>query len=476
MKTIPSFLLLLLLMGAVPVQADDETYTWTFTTGEADEVLPGTVADVTTGSSSVSLQYSALYPSTSDGDMLGHLAFKGYNPGKEQVRHVRVWLSNQDWHIGREICVYDGDCLIPHGGSAEERILLLDLPFSSPFRYSYGERFYMKIECTGEAQEEPLFFECQSGLPIAMLTASAPVRHFSGTVTNQDGTPISGAQVRIRHSTQRASSAAPYIIPLEYTDTSDEQGRYSVRIERGNDTYFLKVSASNYADYSAEDILIDFNDTRTLPVADIVMFSRLDFIKDRRATIILPEAPDPSWGRYYRLDRRERNEHGRDIIFEREYEPKANVPYVLFPDKDFSVDLAKYATGQLPEPGILLLPEDDGIHSHHHWGVYGSYKSRYAFVWDAVYALGDKILDEVPDYPADTNSYPRVGPFRAFLFCSYALEYGDRLVFAGEHAGIYDSMRQLHSTPFFDLQGRRLDNAPTRSGLYIKDGRKVVVR
>ncbi len=49
MKTIPSFLSLLLLMGAVPVQADDETYTWTFTTGEADEVLPGTVADVTTG-------------------------------------------------------------------------------------------------------------------------------------------------------------------------------------------------------------------------------------------------------------------------------------------------------------------------------------------------------------------------------------------------------------------------------------------
>ena len=32
------------------------------------------------------------------------------------------------------------------------------------------------------------------------------------------------------------------------------------------------------------------------------------------------------------------------------------------------------------------------------------------------------------------------------------------------------------TAPFFDLQGRRLDNAPTRSGLYIKDGWKVVVR
>ena len=32
------------------------------------------------------------------------------------------------------------------------------------------------------------------------------------------------------------------------------------------------------------------------------------------------------------------------------------------------------------------------------------------------------------------------------------------------------------TAPFFDLQGRRLSGTPARNGLYIKDGRKVVVR
>ena len=93
------------------------------------------------------------------------------------------------------------------------------------------------------------------------------------------------------------------------------------------------------------------------PSGEIVMTNRLDFRVDQQATIILPETPDPSWGRYYRLDHRYYEGDEYVVIFVHETTPQANVPYVIFPERDFSIDLTKYDKESLPEVGRQLFPD-----------------------------------------------------------------------------------------------------------------------
>jgi hypothetical protein len=63
---------------------------------------------------------------------------------------------------------------------------------------------------------------------------------------------------------------------------------------------------------------------------DFTLFNAIDFKADVAGTIILPVEPDPTLGKYYRLDRREDNV----LVFVREPIPQANVPYILIANED----------------------------------------------------------------------------------------------------------------------------------------------
>ena len=67
---------------------------------------------------------------------------------------------------------------------------------------------------------------------------------------------------------------------------------------------------------------VKFSDKENL-VRDFLLYSSVSYKKGQRATIILPVNPNPEWGQYYRLAKREEN----FIIFNRESVPQANVPY-----------------------------------------------------------------------------------------------------------------------------------------------------
>ena len=404
----------------LPLETDIAT--WEVQTGEVTSIQAGSPVDVTKESSSIQLVYRNI--PVMKFDNITSISFKGYNPGREQVRHLKVWLaSGESGRYSEEVCVFDDNCSIPKGGTAEECIPLLRLNFNSPYEYHAAERFYVRIECTGEAEEELLFFECQNDdQPVATFDVSAEVKYFSGTLADQDGRPIKGARVNVYHYNDDTKTTE-----VEYTAESDADGHYSVRVEQSNLGYLLTISAPDFPRYQADYIFyLNANSySYPSPPSDITMFNKLDFKAGQQATIILPVAPDPSWGRYYRLDRRE---NIYDIIFEREYEPQANVPYVIFPERDFSIDLSSYDLENLPEPGFVPFPDND---MYRPLGLHGTYESCYAYK-ETVPSWFASLLDDTPDcIPETSNSFARVGAFRAYLLAADATQIN--CIFKGEN-------------------------------------------
>ena len=313
--------------------------------------------------------------------------------------------------------------------------------------------------------EQPLVFELQDGRPVVTISARAETACFNGTVKDQDGNAVQDACVNLHHQDPYDESGV-----LTYTTHTDSEGGYAVRLEHGSRSYCLSVSASGFPDYLVDWPFQLYGDVLpSAPSGDIIMTNRLDFKGGQQATIILPEAPDPSWGRYYRLDLR--NDDGV-IIFVREGTPQANVPYVIFPEDDFSIDLSNYDFENLPEAGRLLYPDCD---ENMPYGLFGTYQSRLAY---CLHSLSVSLLDSTTDCQAHTSiGFPRVGAFRAFLVgYDTGTIYDDqpKLMFLEESDAISEiPVTKAHIGSLFDLQGRKLNGIPQK-GVYIKDGRKIM--
>ncbi|MBR2233013.1 MAG: carboxypeptidase regulatory-like domain-containing protein [Prevotella sp.] len=463
-------LLALMLFGTLVAHAQ-EFITWEVTVGQnkAGETV-ATPIDVTVERSVTMMEIMDL-PIYSREPIVG-MSFKGFNPGAGQTRHVRVELLDSYYKFLNGLdgdCIFDGDCLIPQGGSINEPITLINLPFPTPLRND-RQHFYLKIESTGTAVEEPLVFDVldDGGGAAVTLTAQAEVAYLRGRITSQDGFPVAGANVCVH------SDGNDLIDNFSYNAVTDADGNYSVRVEHGSRLYLLKVAAPGYADYVIDTpfALEEGRLVEWLATADVSLWNRLDFTAGQRATIILPDAPDPSWGRYYRLDRRTADDV---YVFERELSPQANVPYVIFPNQDFSINLSDYSGRELPEAGCQLLPEADETWP---WGFHGTYQSCIARTHSL--ALYHVVLDKTPDCVNLPNQHPRVGAFRAFLVANTSSDQQfveSKLMFVGETDDISDAVADgsTSHTQLFDLQGRRVVGQPRR-GLYIRDGRKTVVR
>ena len=453
----------LLLLVSLTAQAQD-TVSWEFTVEQSAPIVEAPI-DVTQESSVVDIVFKGVLMTDRIfiDDLITKLTFKGYNPGEELTRHVKVYLKAR-W--GGSSCVFDGDCTIPSGGSAEAMIPLLELPFSSPCKFD-AVLPELRIESSGTAVSQPLIFEQQQdGGALTTLTATAPVKYLSGTVADQDGNPVKDACVCVYDYIETTDT-----IIHSYYAVTDEEGRYTVRVEHGNNTYFLKLSANGYADYLYDYFFrLDENATiYPLPCTDFVLTNRLDFKADQLSTIILPEAPDASWGRYYRPDRI--SDEGV-VIFEREPSPQANVPYVIFPNEDFSISLSGYDMANLPEAGCELLDKDK------QFGLHGTYQSRWAHNWYASSPWFCHVLDNTPDCtPRGGGNLPRVGAFRAYLiaYSNNLMFEESNLLFVGEMTSVTELQAiTSESCVLFDLQGRRVQGQP-RPGVYVRNGRKQLV-
>ena len=289
-----------------------------------------------------------------EGDLITGVTFKGYNLGEEKTRHISVWIK-QDYELGRlwnftptdkMQKVYDGDCKILHGGTADHLENILDIVFSTPVAYVNPNNFRMTIISEGEASSDSVFFlhtqenfvECiyatagedgqlcdpiKSSMPFATFSIATPVRYVSGTVTDEDGKGVVGATIRLRGQEWEETN---------YEGITDVEGKYRIRIEEGNKTYSPDVSAPGHTSYYE---VMGFP-VKENPIRDFTLYGSVTYPAHEQSSIILPVAPDATIGKYYKLVRRE----GKRFIFEREPLPQANVPYILFADRDYKVDLA----------------------------------------------------------------------------------------------------------------------------------------
>ena len=294
---------------------------------------------------------------------------------------------------------------------------------------------------------------------LGVLPMQAQETELSGIITNQDGKPVADANVCIYRPNYDTG-----VRDFEYMGITNGEGRYSVKVEETNYTYNMSVEAEGYPIYvintpfAVKNGVISASPDFT--PKDISLWSRLDFIADQQATIFLPVAPDASWGRYYRFDRYE--EWG--VIFQREMNPQANVPYVIFPNHDFSIDVSDY--------DVISLIETTPYDAVEGWGFNGSYQSK-DFLFGSMRAY---IIDSTPDCWDGHIPYPaRVGAFRAYLIAYHTMSvtYGEpRCIFIDEQTGIDDVPAPESTYLIFDLQGRQLNGEP-KKGIYIQNGKKI---
>ena len=157
-------------------------------------------------------------------------------------------------------------------------------------------------------------------IALAMVgIVQAEEKTLQGTVIDQDGNPIKGANVVLTRQY--------YDEIIEINSTSDETGAFNITYD-SDYTFEFKVSAEGYTGYYSSF-------PAEIQGRFIVLYNALNFKAGELTSIILPIVPDASLGKYFRLDR----EEGDTLIFEREYMPQANVPYAFIPKKDTRIDL-----------------------------------------------------------------------------------------------------------------------------------------
>jgi hypothetical protein len=278
----------------------------------------------------------------------------------------------------------------------------------------------------------------RTGQPVATFTVATPVKYVSGTVADENGDGVAGATVTLTSNDGEQSA---------YEAATDAEGRYSVRIEEGNKLYKARVFAPGHTLYQddAENRPVLDN-----PVWNYTIYGSVTYPANKRSTIILPVAPDATVGRYYRLDRKE----GNRIVFVREPMPQANIPYVLFAERDYVVSLE--GMDLTVQPGRVDIEEVSFV------GSYLNSASYYVTLENTPLCLDDV---------SETG-----WAMHAWLWMYWMLSDNHELVFEEQVSGIQTaaapgpapSLLVLH-----DLQGRRLQTPP-RKGVYISEGKKSV--
>ena len=223
----------------------------------------------------------------------------------------------------------------------------------------------------------------------------------------------------------------------------------------------------------------------TLPWKDfgniVALENTVSFTKDQMATIILPTEPDASKGRYYRLDRCEKGK----IIFEEELSPKARTPYIIVPKEDFSIDLNALDLDGLPRDTVSVKGAS----------FIGSYCHEELSCQDGFYI---DIIDATPDCQADDSNQRKaiVGALRACLIVSWDDPYnpgGSKGITVKREIVLKDNPNGIESLipdpsprekgTIYDLSGRKvnsqfsiLNSQLKQKGLYIKDGKKILIK
>ena len=225
----------------------------------------------------------------------------------------------------------------------------------------------------------------------------------------------------------------------------------------------LHVPASSLEKYKTALRWSDFCNIVALP-------EPVTFTAGQMATIILPEEPEASKGKYYRLDRVEEGK----IIFEQEQQPRAHVPYIIVPDEDFSIDLSTLDLAGCYRDTVSV----DDV------SFIGSYVSE-AFDYQEGFYID--FIDTTPDCRFDESCV--IGALRAYLLVRWDDPYnqgGTRvppleklevvLRDYGTSIGEIKNEQLKIKNDVFDLSGRKIVNGQLQRGIYIENGQKKIAK
>ena len=211
----------------------------------------------------------------------------------------------------------------------------------------------------------------------------------------------------------------------------------------------------------------------------------VSYTAGQMATIILPTAPDASKGKYYKLDRCEDDL----IVFAEELQPQARTPYIIVPHEDFSIDLGTFDLSELSSDTVSIQGID----------FIGSYISTILPALTGGDGGGSSsfyidIIDTTPDclIAQISTEMSVVGALRAYLMVQWddPINHGGPKGPSMEKMGIYlldegtgigDASRlndkgQMINDKCFDLSGRCVGNGNLKPGVYIVNGKKVLMR
>lgn len=264
---------------------------------------PSPNGSATTAPANIYYHYSrsaSLYPAEiiglANGTQIKSIKFKGYVQ-TAKVFATKVWIGNTSLsELPSSISdlsdvvdtasltkVYDGDYAYPAVGSGSgygsSQTLsvagdVLYIPLAQPFTYTGGNliiavtadnsstyasvAYESDVDYSGYAAIQAYDNESYASgwtkvnLPVVYFGVDASTPVLSGTVKDAQGTPVANAPVVL-------SSEG-----VQYSDTTDAQGAYSVPVVQKNRKYTLSVNLAGYAPYSEENVTVTEDATKDI--------------------------------------------------------------------------------------------------------------------------------------------------------------------------------------------------------------------
>ena len=224
--------------------------------------------------------------------------------------HIYYSLSQHDNAPMKDYYVFYGNHDLSND-SADYFIKVHELTIKvSPFRY--------------DGQTKQIYLRTKIHIQIRLYERPMNKYIEEGVVKDQDGNPVPNALVTALDT---------------LTLHTDAEGRYRFSIEshdKGFGGSFI-VTAKGYTTYFNDISPYFFDDEKLYSrTREVTIYNALNLKAGQRQTIILPVTPDTSLGRYFRL----KGHKDKRIIFEREFNPKACIPYILVPSHDARLDLS----------------------------------------------------------------------------------------------------------------------------------------
>ena len=206
-------------------------------------------------------------------------------------------------------------------------------------------------------------------------------------------------------------------------------------------------------------------------------FELVTYTEGQMATIILPEEPDASKGKYYRLDRVEEGK----IVFEQELHPQAHVPYIIVPNEDFSIDLNNMDLEGCSPDTVSIEVRFEGQAESQSIYFIGSYVSEELEQQEGCCI---RIIDTTPDCSISFSEETGKGAFligalRAYLTWDDPIDHGGAKGRGNMEIVLRDygtDIKTLSNSPLkgenkYDLSGRKIVNGKWH-GIYIENGQK----